>query len=192
MAWAQENATNDFLAKNYGWVFGVKQEYKLFGWSWDLVCDPDRAVLPEKGKNVFLNWVCRQKDPSYFTVVLWRLSSVKPETIEKVIYNDMAGGFGYGKVECTVQEIDMANAQGQGIIKDCSVPLQNGTFFTSFFHFEAKVAPYTVEANGKVIMSDKLAFTIYVRNASPKGSDSRVKDKLRELVSSMKFVAESK
>gem|GEM_PF-5548491 len=180
VAWAEENAVNTFLSGKYGWTLGVKQESKLLGWSWNLVCDPDRAALPENGKNIFRNWVCRQKDRSYWTIVIWRLPNVSSAAVEKAIYNDMSNGLGYGKVECSSQKTD------KGVIRDCAVPLQHGTFYASFYHFEVKVASsYTVEVNGKITTSDILAFTIVVQNAG--NSDARVREKLLELVKSIKF-----
>ncbi len=183
--WAEESATNSFLSQKYGWTFGVKQESRLFGWSWNLVCPEGRAVLPESGKNVFWNWACRQEDRSYWTIVIWRLPSVSPAAIEKMIYKGMSDGLGYGKVECASQKTDAAGTYG-GVIKDCAVPLQNGTFYASFYHFEAKVpAPYSINSNGGLKNSDRLAFTVIVQNAGI--SEPQVKEKLRELVSSMKF-----
>jgi hypothetical protein len=179
--WAQEDATNIFLAKNYGWHFSIKQERRFLKWSWNLVCEPGRAALPEKGKNIFYSWVCRQRDDSQTTVVIWRLPSVKSEAIEKQIFNGMSAGLGYGKVECT-EEVGI----NRGTIKSCSVPLQSGTYYVSFFHFEAKTpTPYVAETNDVVKESSMLGFTIYAQNN--KRPNPEVKEKLKELVNSIQF-----
>ncbi len=196
---AQENATNAFFAKNYDWTFGVKgikQEPKNFEWSWNIVCDPDRTVLPEKGKNTSFNWVCRQKDPSYWTVVLWRLPSVKPETIERRIYKAMSNGFGYDKVTCH-EGIFSSAVDRKGIIRDCEVLLQplfraekiirdGGTFYASFYHFSMPMPAggSFVDKNGK--RQEFLDFTIFVQNTD--SSNPAVGERIREIVSSIQVV----
>jgi hypothetical protein len=182
--WAQEDTANAFLTQKYGWAFGIKQDWRAFRWSWNIVCHPDRVALPENGKNVSRNWICRQEDDAFWTVVMWRLPSVSPEAIEKSVFNGMANRLGYGKIECVVQEMNIAGASN-GTVKDCSVPLRNATFYVSFYHFEMKVPPYVVETNDVCERNDTLAFTIFVQNTGH-STTPQVKDKLRELVLSMK------
>lgn len=172
-----------FLLDNYGFTIDLReQERSFFGFSWDLKCSAKNQVLPREGVNTFRFPVCIQKDRTYWTVVLWRTQMVTPEAVEKVVYNAMSDGLGYGKIKCR-EEAAPSAVNEKGVIRDCEVPLQHGTFFVSFYHFDIPMPPggSFVDSDGK--QEKTLGFTIWVQNAG--NIDSTVKDKIRELVSAI-------
>lgn len=169
-----------FLLQNYGWTIDFsKQEKRFFGFSWDLTCSP-KQVLPKEGINVFRVVVCVQQDKTFHTVILWRVSSVKPAAIERMVYNGMSDGLGYGKVICHGEVVSSAVARKESI-KDCEVPLQNGTFYTSFYHFDVVMPVDGSFVNNKGKKEETLGFTIWVQNAG--NIDPSVREKIRQLVS---------
>lgn len=175
--------TKSFLLDSYGWTIALgNQERSFFGFSWDLKCSAKNQVLPKEGTNIFRFPVCVQKDKAYWTVVLWRTQTVAPEAIEKVVYNAMSDGLGHGKITCR-EEAAPSAVNEKGVIRDCEVPLQHGTFFVSFYHFDIPMPAggSSVDSDGK--QEKTLGFTIWVQNAG--NIDPTVKDKIRELVSSI-------
>jgi hypothetical protein len=159
-----------FLLEHYGWTIDLSLQKALFSssnFSWDIACDSSRQTLPKEGKTY--GWVCRQKNTVFWTTILWLVPGTNPTPFEEEIFESMAGDqYRTYKVTCTTTE-------GAGTYKDCDVKLTNGTFYVSFYYFETKLPT-----------GDPLGFILYVKNASLQGSDKRVKDKLRELVSAIR------
>ncbi len=173
-----------FLLDNYGWTIDLgEQERSFFKFSWDLKCSAKNQVLPKEGINTFRVPVCVQKDKTYWTVVLWRTQTVAPGAIEKVVYKTMSDGLGHGKIACR-EEVVPSVVNEKGIIRDCEVPLQHGTFFVSFYHFDIPMPDggSFVDEDGK--HEKTLGFTIWVQNAG--NIDPAVKDKIRELISAIR------
>lgn len=173
-----------FLLENYGWTIDLgSKEKNLFGFSWNINCTKSGQVFPKEGVNVFRFPVCVQKDRTFWTVILWRTNMVAPEAIEKTVYNAMSDGLGYGKIVCR-EELKPSFVNERGVVRDCAVPLQHGTFYVSFYHFDILMPAggSFVDQNGE--KEKTLGFTIWVQNAG--NIDSGVKDKMRELVSAIK------
>ena len=167
--------------QQYGWTIDIKQG-GIFD-PWDIKCSEEKQMFPKEGVNVFRNPVCTQKDRVFWTVFLWRISSIKPVAIENIVYNTMSQGLGYGKVTCT-QEIVESEADPKGVAKDCTVPLQHGTFYVSFYHFSIPMPPEASFVDKDGNKQDTLGFTIWVQNAGV--SNPAVKGKLRELISAIR------
>lgn len=173
-----------FLSQNYGWTIDFsKQEKKFFGFSWNFECSP-KQVFPKEGINVFRYAACVQGDKSFHSVILWRLSSVKPVAIERMVYNAMSDGLGYGKAVCN-EELVPSMVNPGGVIRDCALPLQHGTFFVSFYHFDIPMPKGGSFVNDEGKKEETLGFTIWVQNAG--NVDPDVKKKIRELVSSIQM-----
>lgn len=181
VAHAYATDAESFLLQNYGWTIDFsKQEKKWFDFSWQLDCSSVKPVLPKEGANVFIGTPCLQQDKAYYTAILWRVPSVKSIAVEKMVYDRMSGGLGYGKVTCTEEAFPSAVAE-KGIIRDCEVPLQHGTFFVSFYHFDVPMPAGGSFVSNEGKKAEALDFTIWVQNADSVGHV--VKDKFRELIS---------
>lgn len=173
-----------FLLENYGWTIDLgNKEKNLFGFSWNISCTRNGQILPREGVNVFRFPVCTQKDRTFWTVILWRTNMVAPEAIEKTVYNAMSDGLGHGKILCR-EEPQPSLVNEKGVVRDCAVPLQHGTFYVSFYHFDIPMPAggSFVDQNGE--KEKTLGFTIWVQNAG--NIDNGVKDKIRELISAIK------
>lgn len=165
----------------YGWTIDFsKQERSLFGFNWNLICDPKYAFLPTEGKNIFSDVVCKQGDKAYYTSIMWRLPSVTSASFEKNRADIMAGGGGHGKVICR-EEVVPSEVAPKGVVRDCEVPLQHGTFFVSYYHFLLPMpvgGSYVDEDDKKV---ETLEYTIWIQNAHYVPSLG-VPEKMRQLV----------
>jgi len=163
-----------FLLENYGWTIDLsKHEKHWYSFYWDLDCDSDRIALPKKGKKTSFNWVCRQKDPAYWTVIIWRLPSVNTARIEEMVFKDFSEGYSCSS-DCKTQVLPSA-VDPEGLIKDCRLSICGDVRYAAFYHFKKTLSDNTM-----------LGFTIYVRNGPSQSSD--VGEKLRELVSAMQIV----
>ena len=155
-----------FLLSNYGFTFEPSFFQKS---SWE--CPEKRMVKPSG--NVTHNWVCERKDPSLKRVISWRASDDAIETLKQGDFNVMAGGKAAprGEPVCKESPYSVADGKVQGTIQDCTLPLPNGEFYISFFHFSYR----------------NLGFTLVSRNASPKGSTPNVADDLRKWLTELRF-----
>lgn len=173
-----------FLLENYGWTIDLGgKEKSFFGFSWDIKCTKKGQVLPREGVNVFRFPVCTQKDRTFWTVVLWRTKMVTPEAVENMVYDAMSDGLGYGKIVCR-EELQPSLVNEKGVVRDCAVPLQHGTFYASFYHFEIPMPAGGSFSSNDGVKEKTLGFTVWVQNAG--NIDNGVKDKIRELISSIK------
>lgn len=171
-----------FLSQNYGWTIDFsKQERSFFGFNWDLNCSTAKPVLPKEGVNTFYGTPCLQKDKAYYTAIMWRVPSTQSLSVEKLIFNGMSDGMGYGKVTCNEEAFPSAVAE-KGIIRDCAVPLGHGTFFVSFYHFDLPMPPGGSFVDNEGVRAEKLSYTIWVQNADSV-SHAGVPEKIRKLVS---------
>jgi hypothetical protein len=157
-----------FLIGKFGWTIEIgKNEKSIFSVSWE--CEPERAELSGKS----YNWVCRQKDSTYWSVILIRAISTDPKKVENAVFKGFTGGrYEPLSINCR-EEIVSSPADENGIVRDCSVdirtnPSKNQIFFFSFYHFE----------------KDGLGFTIYVQNGR-KIPDPTVNDTLRRIISTI-------
>lgn len=178
---AQSAEMKPFLLEHYGWTIDIKQGGRFD--FWNIECSATTQLLPKDGVNVFKNWVCRQKDKEYWTVSLWRVPSVKSTAIEAMVYRTMSEGLGYGKVTCR-EEVFPSAADPKGVINDCEVPLQHGTFYVSFYHFNIPMPEGSTFVDNDGKKPETLGFTIWVQNAGI--SNPAVKGRLRELVSAIR------
>ncbi len=185
---AHAGGMQEFLRDTYGWTIGIRQEVKPLGFSWNIVCQPKQA-LPKEGLSALFGTACIQEDRRFWTVVLWRLPKVTPKMVERDVFSAIAGSQGYRNVSCR-QKMAPTDADQFGIIKDCSILLQNGTFYVSFYHFQIPMPPggSFVYQNGE--KEENLGFTIWVQNGGPTVSDPDVKEKIRELVSAIQTTSE--
>lgn len=187
-AFAGGAETSAFLKKHYGWTLELEKK-SIFEWRWNIVCHPSRQAFPQSWKTLSQNSICHQEDRAYWTVIYWRLPSVEPDAVRRMVFNAMAGkGNKPDGIVCTAGEPFIAEGKARGVIEDCAVELSHGKYFVSFYHFDAAVpAPYqTAEKSiSDVKTSNALSFTLWVQNAQQ--SDPAVKEKLRELARAVRF-----
>jgi len=151
--------------------FGIKYEPSFFQrLSWN--CPPTRMVKPSG--NTTRNWVCERRDPRLNRLIVWRiLSDDSSGIVERDNFNTMAGGKDAqrGEPQCKSGPLWIGDGKISGMINDCMLPLPNGQFYASFFHFTHR----------------DLGFTFLVKNASPSGSTAKVAEDLREWLGELAF-----
>jgi hypothetical protein len=156
----------NFLQTSYGIIF-EPSFFQKHNWN----CPEKRMVKPSG--NVTYNWVCERPDASLKRVIIWRGDDETRATVEQENFITMAGGKNKkrGEPQCKESPYTAGNGKIEGYIRDCMLPLPNGEFYVSFFHFKHK----------------DLAFTFVVRNASPTGSTPEVAEDLRKWIAELKF-----
>lgn len=157
---------SNFLQSNYGIIF-EPSFFQKYNWN----CPEKRMVKP--GGNVTRNWVCERPDPRLKRVITWQVDDKTNTAVEIDNFIIMAGGKNKerGEPQCKESSHVVGKGKIQGVIRDCMVPLPNGEFYVSFFHFNHR----------------NLGFTFLVRNASPNGSTPEVAEDLREWIAELKF-----
>ena len=156
---------SSFLETNYGIIF-KPSFFQKSRWN----CPEKRMVKPSG--NVRRNWICERPDPKLKRVILWRVDSEAESTVEVETFDAMAGkSKERGEPQCKETSHTIADGKIEGTIRDCMLPLPNGEFYVSFFHFSYR----------------NLGFTFRVANASPTGSTPKVAEDLREWLSELKF-----
>jgi hypothetical protein len=157
----------NFLQSNYG-IFFEPSFFQKYSWN----CPEKRLVKPSG--NVTYNWVCERKDASLKRVIIWRADDKGKVTLEQETFISMAGGKNKkrGEPQCKESSHTVDNGKIEGVIRDCMLPLPNGEFYVSFFHFKHR----------------DLAFTFVVKNASPTGSTPEVAEDLRKWIAELKFI----
>jgi hypothetical protein len=174
--------SNRFLSENFGWSIDFPEQKENTLFHWEMRCDLLKFNYIGDFKRL-----CYQKDPRYYTSIFWR--KIEPEAIEEKVFHEMAGSQKAYTAECIRKEKILPN---NGEIRDYKITLRNGTFFASFYHFELGnifYEPAEIEESDKYMCKNKntLPFTISVQNASPRGSSPKVSEKIRELVSFIRF-----
>jgi hypothetical protein len=156
----------NFLQSNYGIIF-EPSFFQKYNWN----CPEKRMVKPSG--NITYNWVCERPDERLKRVIFWRADDKAKALVEQDNFNIMAGGKNkkHGEIQCKESPHTVGNGKCEGIIRDCTLPLPNGEFYVSFFHFNYR----------------DLSFTFLVRNASPKGSTPEVAEDLRKWIEEIKF-----
>jgi hypothetical protein len=154
-----------FLQSNYGIIF-EPSFFQKYDWN----CPEKRMVKPSG--NVTYNWVCERSDPRLKRVIIWRADDKLKTAVELDNFIIMAGGKDKkrGEPQCKESSHVVSKGKIEGVIRDCMLPLPNGEFYVSFFHFNYR----------------DLAFTFLVRNASPKGSTPEVAEDLRKWIEELK------
>jgi hypothetical protein len=115
-----------------------------------------------------------RRDPQLYRLIVWRIATDAASlTVERDNFDAMAGGKDAqrGEPQCKNAPHTIGNGNVPGVIKDCMLPLPNGKFYVSFFHFTHR----------------DLGFTFLVRNASPSGSTAKVAEDLREWLEELTF-----
>ena len=157
---------SNFLQSNYGIIFEPSFFQKI---SWEC---PDKRLVKPSG-SVRINWVCKRSDKRLSRLIVWRVDDEATRTIEIDNFNAMAGGKDKerGDPQCQETAYNIGNGKIEGVIRDCMLPLPNGEFYVSFFHFTYR----------------DLGFTFLVKNASSAGSTPKVAEDLREWLNELKF-----
>jgi len=150
--------------------YGIRYEPSVLqrsGWE----C-PDKRNLKPSGA-ITRNWICQRKDPRLQRLIGWRVNDGAIDSFELDHFIGMAGGKDAprGEPKCKKSPYAVGGGKVNGTINDCMLPLPNGEFYVSFFHFTYH----------------DLGFTFLVKNASPKGSTDKVADDLREWLGELKF-----
>ena len=162
-----------FLADTYGWTI----DQKLLK---EVKCPDGRDLLPGAKSR---GWVCQKQDTEFWTVVYWSKPDLEPKFIREMTFVGMAGGKkDYGQIKCDTEQV---KGEMGGVIEDCQVPLNNGTFFVSFYHFKKTVqVPVGFGTETKPL---ELVFTLWVQNAGVVNRD--VGKQLRSLVLGIQAVS---
>lgn len=157
-----------FLETTYGIIYKPTSSFLKSDWE----CPSGR--MARKSGNTTRNWVCVRRDPSYMRQVIWRDGDERTRQVQNEHFTAMAGGKDaeHGDPSCNDSAYSVNDGKIQGLIRDCKLPLANGEFFASFFHFKHR----------------DTFITLSVRNASSTGSTSKVANDLREWIADLKFV----
>lgn len=158
-----------FLELTYGVVFQPSDSEKS---RWEC---PDKRMTKPSG-NATRNWVCRRQDHSFLRLIVWGDGDASRNVIETDNFNSMAGGKDAQRGEPSCKETPWSGDDGKisGTLRDCMLPLPNGAFYASFFHFKHRDA----------------YLTLLVRNASAVGSTPRVADDLRQWIGELRLNAQ--